>query len=158
MKVIVVSDTHQHTNNLLIKLKEIDNIDLLIHLGDNISDGVKISNDLNVKLIGVCGNCDYETDKFSYEKIVMIEGMKVLLTHGHKFNVKESIDRLYYRAKEIEADIVLFGHSHIPMHTRIENTLYLNPGSASLPKGSSKPSLGILFIEKKIIDFEIVSF
>ena len=35
MKILVVSDTHRHNENLLTVLKKIGHIDLLIHLGDS---------------------------------------------------------------------------------------------------------------------------
>ena len=40
------------------------------------------------------------------------DGIKIFFTHGHKWGVKYSTDRLFYKAKEIGAQIALFGHTH----------------------------------------------
>ena len=56
-----------------------------------------------------------------------IQNKKILLTHGHRYRVKYGYDRLLSRAKEISADIVVFGHTHVPENTYIDNILLFNP-------------------------------
>lgn len=40
---------------------------------------------------------------------------------------------LYYRAKELGADIALFGHTHQQMIEEYNEVILMNPGSISLP-------------------------
>ena len=52
-----------------------------------------------------------------------------ILTHGHLYGVKSDLTRVVYAARERNADLLLYGHTHIPV-TDYEDGLYiLNPGS-----------------------------
>ena len=44
-----------------------------------------------------------------------LEGHRILLTHGHRYGVKNGLGGLLNRAAQEGADIVLFGHTHQPM-------------------------------------------
>ena len=46
------------------------------------------------------------------------------------------------------ANVVLFGHTHVPLCLEEEGVLYLNPGSLTSPRGGSHASYAILEIEK----------
>lgn len=148
MKVAVVSDTHRYSNELNDILKLIQNTDVLIHLGDNVEDAEKLKNGYLGKVINVKGNCDF-TNKISSEALEDIDGLKVLITHGHKYNVKTGLLALRYRAKELGVDIVLFGHTHQALEIYEEGILYVNPGSPALPRGPHK-TIAVLDIKDKI--------
>ena len=79
------------------------------------------------KLYWVAGNCDAYGDK---EQIIEIEGVKILLTHGHLYGVKSGMGKLYYRAKEVGANVVIFGHTHAPLTCEEDGIMFLNPGTA----------------------------
>jgi putative phosphoesterase len=64
------------------------------------------------KLIAVRGNCDFCCD-VKDELFFEIEKLKILLTHGDKYSVKNNLKLLKYRAEELKADIVIYGHTHI---------------------------------------------
>lgn len=64
----------------------------------------------------------------------MAKNIKILFSHGHTFGVKYSLDRIYYKAKEIGAKIVLFGHTHCRYYSYEDGVHILNPGSASCPR------------------------
>jgi putative phosphoesterase len=58
---------------------------------------------------------------------------------------------LNYRAKELKADIVCFGHSHVLGAEMINGTLFLNPGSIRLPRERFEKTYLILeLLEEKI--------
>lgn len=158
MKIIVTSDTHFRTQKLIERLEIIEDIDMIIHLGDIMSDSKKIGDALGVKILSVKGNCDFGLEEEPFEKIVEIENVKILFTHGHRYKVKQSLDRYFYRAKEVEANIALFGHTHVPVNRWIEDVLMLNPGSASLPKENEKPSFGVLNIVDNKVESSIITY
>lgn len=158
MKIIVISDTHFRTQQIIERLEIIDDIDMIIHLGDIMSDSRKIGDALGVKTLSVKGNCDFGLDEEPFEKVVEVENIKILFTHGHRYKVKQSIDRYFYRAKEVEANIALYGHTHVPVNRWIEDVLMFNPGSAALPKEDQKPSFGILNIVDNKVESSIVTY
>lgn len=153
MKVGVISDTHRNLT-YISKLQDVFNdVDLIIHLGDNVTDAEEIRGYFSCPVINVKGNCDF-TNKVPDEILQDIEGKKVLITHGHKYNVKWGIDKLRYRAMELDANIVLFGHTHCCMNQCIDDIWYINPGSPSIPRDSFK-SVAIITIENNVIQSSI---
>jgi hypothetical protein len=158
MKIIVVSDTHFSTQKIIERLEIIEDIDMIIHLGDIMSDSKKIGEALGVKTLSVKGNCDFGLEEEPFEKIVEVENIKIIFTHGHRYKVKQSVDRYFYRAMEAEANIALYGHTHVPVNRWIEDVLMFNPGSASLPKEGQKPSFGILNIVDNKVESNIITY
>src|SRR5699024_8457377 len=73
-----------------------------------------------------------------------INKRRIFITHGHLYNVKSSLMQLQYRALEVEADIALFGHSHIAHCEQIDNQLFINPGSIRQPRNWPVPSYCII--------------
>ncbi len=136
MKALVFSDSHGNIENIEKALNMFDDINVIIHLGDYVEDVEKLKKQYKNKIfMQVAGNNDF-TDIPS-EKIIDIKGNKVFITHGHEYNVYFGIDRLYYRLREIGANIALYGHSHKPLSFYEEDLLILNPGSISFPRGFS---------------------
>ncbi|MBO1002681.1 metallophosphoesterase family protein [Pseudogracilibacillus auburnensis] len=138
-KVLILSDSHGLTEELTI-IKERHHADYYIHCGD--SELMKSTPPLN-GFTTVKGNCDWKGD-FPLEKIVEIGELRFFITHGHLFDVKMSLLHLQYRAQEVEADIVCFGHSHIAYAEKNGEQLFINPGSIRLPKRFKEPSYVLL--------------
>ncbi|MGO1469525.1 MAG: metallophosphoesterase [Tissierella sp.] len=151
MRILVVSDTHGKNKKLIDKVKAIKKPDLIFHLGDYVGDGLTISKALEISPIIVMGNGDHPSSGFKEEEIIEIKGKRIFLTHGHRFGVYSNLNRLFYRAKELEADIALFGHTHIPIVKEMEGCILMNPGSPSSPRGfSHKKTFAIIEIDKEI--------
>lgn len=151
MKIGVMSDTHGMHSYIDLAMEYLKEVDLIIHGGDNYKDTKYIEKNYNIKVIGVAGNCDIEN---SCDRIEEIEGKKIFITHGHNYGVKTDINRIFYAGKENNADVVIFGHSHVPLYVEEEGIILLNPGSLSLPRGGSKKSCCIVTIEEDIeVDF-----
>ena len=133
MKVLIVSDTHGRESNLEKVMKQVGPIDHLIHLGDVVGaeDYIRAMTDAPVSI--VCGNCDYGSD-LPYEEIVDLDGYRALLTHGNNYYVGSTLEYLKERARELEVDIVMYGHTHQPYLEQEEDLTILNPGSLSLPR------------------------
>ena len=79
----------------------------------------------------VRGNCDLLDDGSKYDEYLEIEGYKIWLTHGHRYIERNVQADLGYWAKQLGQDIVVFGHTHVPMAEYYADTLLVNPGSPS---------------------------
>ncbi|AWK50616.1 metallophosphoesterase [Clostridium beijerinckii] len=133
MLIAVVSDTHRVIKYIDLAKELIEGADVLIHLGDNIDDVEVLECGFEGKVYAVAGNCDYST-KYPKETIIEVNGRKIFFTHGDLYGVKNSLNNIYYRGKELDADIVLFGHTHEQIIEENRGIILMNPGSISLPK------------------------
>ena len=112
MQIGVISDTHRGISSIEQLGDKIKELDVLIHLGDNVEDISIIQKYYKGKIINVRGNCDFSTSTPN-DRVEEICGKRIFLTHGHRYGVKENLFKLRYKALETEADIVLYGHTHI---------------------------------------------
>lgn len=147
MKILVLSDSHRILGNTAAVFEKLhDAVDMVMHLGDCVSDTSRFQEKLSsVKFYNVSGNCDFNFD-VEDEMIVSVNTQKIFLTHGHRYNVKFNYQRLVYAAKEKEADVCLFGHTHQPVIFEHEGTLFMNPGSITFPRDRYGVSYGIIDI------------
>jgi len=131
MKALIISDSHGLTNELeMIKERHGHEVDVMIHCGD--SELESTSKEME-SFITVRGNCDFDSG-YPNEAIYEFGDNKIYTTHGHLYNVKMTLMNLDYRAREVGANIVCFGHSHVAGTELIDGVLYINPGSIRLPR------------------------
>lgn len=155
MKVLIVSDSHGMVSELgVVKKRHENEVDLFLHCGDSELSANEAVLD---GYITVQGNCDYD-DRYPTETIQEIAGKKIFLTHGHLYGVKSSINNLLYKAKEVEADIACFGHSHFLGMEVVDGVLFINPGSLRLPRGRAEQTYVILTIESDRFVTEVYDF
>lgn len=150
-RIGIISDSHHSEENLIKVIDKLKEVDMILHLGDNINDCDIIRRMLAVEVYGVLGNCDVGKDGLK-EQVLTIEGKRIFMTHGHKYNVKHSLNRLFYKALELEADIILFGHTHYALNAVEDNIVFFNPGSITSPRGSKDKTYGILEIDENGIN------
>lgn len=68
---------------------------------------------------------------FPSKEIFKVCGKTIFVTHGHLYDAKSGLYRITSAAREAGADILLFGHTHMPL-TLYEDGLYImNPGYAT---------------------------
>jgi len=140
-KILVVSDSHGLTKELgALKERHRDEVDLMIHCGDSqlMADGKDMAG-----FVAVRGNCDFDS-RYPMDRLEETAGKKIYVTHGHKYSVKTSLMNLHYRAREVQADIACFGHSHVLGAEMIDGILFLNPGSILLPRERREKTYVIL--------------
>ena len=164
MKIGVISDLHgsyEDARNALNRLHNED-VDIVICAGDVLYNGprnpipesydpgkvAEMINKFDKRMIFVKGNCDAEVDQlvikypmlsdFSY---LYAEGIFIVITHGHKVDDFEKL------GNKSGADIIISGHTHIPVIENFDWGVHLNPGSTTFPKGGSKKSYAIIEIE-----------
>lgn len=149
MKVLIISDSHGRDINLKRVINKIKPIDLLIHLGDFEGSFDYISKIAGCPVEAVSGNNDFFSN-IDKEKIIKVGKYKVFLSHGHRFGVSYSLDRIKNIGKQYGANIIMFGHTHIPYINITEDIWTINPGSISLPRqGDGLPSYIIMDINDK---------
>lgn len=149
MKVLIVSDTHGRDLNLIKVVERVSPIDLMIHLGDFESDEeyIKAIPDCHTEMVS--GNNDF-FDQLPKEKTLRIGKYNILITHGHRYGVNYSTNRLIETAKGNNIHIVMYGHTHIPLVELRDHIWMVNPGSLSLPRQyGRKPSFIIMDIDSK---------
>lgn len=141
MKLLVMSDTHKDKSAMeeVIRLYA-EKVDGIIHCGDSELEASYFE-DKPVSIVK--GNCDYDLG-FSEEKIISIEDHIILIVHGHLHQVKTTLMPLYYRAQEVGAKIVCFGHSHLLGAEFQNDILFVNPGSLHKPRGRKEKSYAII--------------
>jgi putative phosphoesterase len=149
MKILIVSDTHGKDHYLLKILELVSPIDLLIHLGDfeGEDDYIRAIAPCPVELVS--GNNDF-FNGLPKEKMINIGRYNVMLTHGHRFGVNFSTNLLKETALRNHADIVMFGHTHVPMIDLSSSVWTINPGSLALPRQHGRiPTYIIMDLDSK---------
>jgi putative phosphoesterase len=164
LRIGLISDTHGIVEPAFRALDLMGSLDLLVHAGDHYHDASAIAARVDFPVHAVVGNCDSRLEG-PEEKILELDGMRIYITHGHKYNVKISLLRLYHRAVEVRAAVAVYGHTHVSgyCHTPYEGCpdsgglLLINPGSVSKPRNGDKYSFGLLEITDGLIKPSIMN-
>lgn len=129
MKVLVVSDSHGSKNTLEEIIDQNLSAKYIIHLGDGEYDmdfAPYINS--NAEIIMVRGNCDIGSS-LPTKAVKYIEGHTLFITHGYEQRVKCGVYELLDTASKYLSDIVLYGHTHVPVNEKIGDIHLFNPGS-----------------------------
>jgi len=146
MRLLVVSDTHGMVNQAMEiyrREEEKAHIDMIVHLGDLKSDARALQVRLGAEVVCVPGNCDGSISR-SDERVLETPWGNILLTHGHLEGVDYGLEKLKWRAEEMNCKAVFFGHTHHPKYVYEYGMYFLNPGSLSRPRGNSEGSYAMV--------------
>ena len=146
MRIGLLSDSHGNTMAIDKAVEQAGKIDMWLHAGDMIEDAEYLSYITDAKVVNVAGNCDWFNHSAPGEQLIEAAGHRILLTHGHSYDVKRGIGELRHRAEETGADIVVYGHSHVANIQQGE-ILVINPGSISRPRDGQPQSFMVLKLE-----------
>ena len=127
--IIVFSDSHGNVDAVNKLRPKFLRSDKIVFLGDGRNDLLGTAQEFNYKTYMVDGNCDGYG--FSPEVIFSVENYKILAVHGHRFYVKSGLDSIVSYAKEQGCNVVLFGHTHLPLITNVRGVTLINPGTLS---------------------------
>lgn len=143
MKLVVFSDAHGRQMVVDRILDFNPDADYFISLGDSeLPQEYFMDHDI----VYVKGN--YPRDPgFVYETELEVAGKRIYITHGHKFKVHRTLDKLIKFGISNNYDIVLFGHSHILHLQKLVTTWFINPGSCSSSRNQFPPSYCIIEID-----------
>ena len=172
MKIMIASDIHgsAYYCEKMLNAYEEEQADRLLLLGDILYHGprndlpkdydpkkvIAMLNPYKNEIFCVRGNCDTEVDQMVLDFPIMADyciipvgDHLVYATHGHVFN-ESNLPPLG------EGDILLHGHTHVPVCREQEHYTYMNPGSISIPKEDSGHSYIVLennqFTWKNLLD------
>lgn len=156
MKMIVISDTHGRSYRIDEVLKRNADCDAVLFLGDGLRD---FQSDRIRGFRAVRGNCDgysfLTNEDTPTELMLTLDGFKILMMHGHTKNVKSGIMTALAYAYSKGADVLLYGHTHVPDERyypvgselggiTIERPMYaFNPGSLG-EAGWGEPTFGVI--------------
>ena len=137
-----MSDTHGN-RDIIEKVKSYyPKANTYIHCGDS----ELAANDETLQNVHIVrGNCDHDA-AYVNDLLLKVGEKNLYVTHGHLYNVKSSLMTLAYRAEEVGADIVCFGHSHVLGVEKLNSTLFINPGSLKSPRGRKEKTFVVLEI------------
>ncbi len=128
MKILVFSDSHGAMGKM-VEAMEHERPHHVFFLGDHYRDGIELSQlypDIPMDIVR--GNCDW--GKGPDLRVVELEGVRFLLTHGHLQYVKSGLDELLQEAKNRQVQVACFGHTHLAKVVYREGIYLMNPGSA----------------------------
>lgn len=144
LKILVVSDSHGNTVRLGRIVGRESPFDYLFHCGDGAGDLAYVDVPAGTTVIRVCGNVDMARNLDAERLVVMQIGpMTVMAAHGDQFRVNYGYGEIEREGRRMNADIVLFGHTHAAYHGGTKPVLF-NPGSANNGR------YGLLYVESSI--------
>ena len=108
---------------------------LILHLGDYELDARVLAKTFpHLPIRSVRGNCDFRSKAPVLDDFI-VAGKRIIMTHGHRYDVKSDYTALCNMGRAEGADILLFGHTHIPYYEQLGTMHVLNPGSAAYTCG-----------------------
>ncbi|MRS14852.1 phosphodiesterase [Enterobacteriaceae bacterium RIT691] len=160
MKLMFASDIHGSlpATESVLSLFAQSGAKYLVILGDVLNHGprnalpegyapAQVAERLNTvadRIIAVRGNCDSEVDQMLLHfpltapwQQVVTEARRLFLTHGHLFG-PDNLPAL------TAGDVLIYGHTHIPVAAFKGDIFHFNPGSVSIPKGGFEASYGLM--------------
>jgi putative phosphoesterase len=147
----LISDTHGLLRPGVHKA--LTGVELILHSGD--VGGSEILDELRLiaPVRAVLGNTDPPgTPGLAEEILIAIDGITVHVSHGHEVGSPTPAKL----AARYDADIVVYGHTHRPLVSRVGKQLFVNPGAAGPKRFNLIPSIARLTIEEGKSGVEIV--
>ncbi len=129
MRILIMSDSHGDYYSICRALKEQPTAKIVFFLGDGEYD-IQQAEDFrgNVYFHKVKGNCDFGSI-LPASVLDEIEGVRIYATHGYVEKVKYGTELLKQYAKDNNAAIALYGHTHVADTTYSDGIWFVNPGS-----------------------------
>lgn len=132
-QALIFSDSHGRIDKAIDIIHQYPKVEAVFHCGDIGGDDDILRCATPHAVAIVRGNCDYSST-LPPEIVTTFSGKKIAMCHGHRYLMYGGIDQLKYWAMEKEADIVLFGHTHVPFVEQSSTLTVINPGSISRPR------------------------
>ncbi len=154
MNILVTADTHLPTKTKELPeelLRACKQAELIIHAGDWSELEVVEQLSTYAKVIGVYGNVDSNEVRMQFPKrdIIEVNGFRIGITHGHGEN-KTTERRVLETFAADKVDIIIFGHSHIPIIHYVGKIMIMNPGSPTYKRKLPYYSYGVLEIGQNV--------
>ncbi len=152
MRIGLISDTHGLLRPEVHAV--FAGVNLILHAGDVCGDGILDELAMIAPLGAVYGNNDAPWDPGMVQELnLTLEGVRVHVSHGHEVG-KVTPANL---AAAYDADVIVYGHTHVQKISRVDGKLIVNPGAAGPRRFKLDPSVGILTIQDGTYDAQIIS-
>jgi len=160
MRIAVIADTHLPRGARRLPDECIERIaaaDLLLHAGDfSTLEVLRELEAIRPPVVGVHGNVDSAELRrlLPEERVVEAEGARIAIVHDAGARTGR-LARMRGRFGE-RADVVVFGHSHMPMHERAEDGFQIfNPGSPTERRRAPAHTMGLVEIRDGLARCEL---
>jgi len=159
MWTAVVSDSHGNLPGLrrLAELLKQRGISLVLHLGDDYRD-LAVLQAQGLEVVGVPGvYCpEYSDPRIPNRRLVELAGVKLFLTHTESRHRHDRPGDPDPQEEAWEADLVLYGHSHVPALEERESGWWLNPGHLKPGVDRGQPAtFALLHLNGREVQVEI---
>jgi putative phosphoesterase len=152
VRIGVVSDTHlprfgQALPRALRDGLHEAGVDLIVHLGDFTEPAVAELFGAIAPFEAVAGNNDPPELVAAYgrHRVIVVAGVRIGLTHGDLGRGRTTPERAVSSFATEAVDLILFGHSHIPLLRRVtDGPWLLNPGSPTDRRRQRRYSWGLV--------------
>ena len=145
LKICVFSDSHGDPEPMLSLIGR-EEPDLCFFLGDGANDLQPVRRRYPGLIVhAVRGNCDLRST-LPQSLTCTVEGVTFFAAHGHRYDVKHdpSLEALRAAGAETGAQVILFGHTHLPYLENCSLPVLMNPGSVS----GTRPDYGVLVLHE----------
>jgi putative phosphoesterase len=159
MNIAIIADTHMPKGSRRLPeacIARLRASDLIIHAGDVTGLDVLEEFETYSRVIAVRGNVDGPALQAVLPETVevAIGGRRIDLIHDAG-PAQGRMDRL--RRRFPDADAVVFGHSHLPLHeTAPDGFQIFNPGSPTERRHAPWPSMGMVHARHGGLSFELI--
>lgn len=153
-KILIFSDTHGYTDPCINIINKAGKVDAIIHAGDYTRDAEDLEYIFpEIPMYYVKGNNDLFSRAPAHMTVV-IDGVRIFVTHGHEQGVKyeSAFQTLRKKAMAAEPQLIVFGHTHIPYSSYDGGVIMLNPGSIRFSKTYAEAKTDNGKVDIKILD------
>lgn len=150
-RIGLISDTHGMLRPEMFGA--LDGVELILHAGDVGPDAVLDALEMIAPVQAVFGNTDTPGNPRLRNAIeVSVDGVRIHVSHGHEVG-SPNPERL---SASYDADVVVYGHTHRQLVTRVGSQLIVNPGAAGARRFNLEPSVALLTIIAGRADVELI--
>lgn len=149
VKIGVVSDSHGNIEGIekVVPLFQAQDVSFIVHCGDIVEDAQHLMRQTQIPVVSIRGNCDIGKQAGSWFLKTKFAGKTIYACHGDQYGVKRDLDALYYQGIKEEADVVLYGHTHVPALQKRDGILFMNPGALCYRNFGEDMTYGIVSID-----------
>jgi putative phosphoesterase len=157
VRLAIISDTHMPRGGRVLPVEHLRGADAILHAGDLMEASVlEELRALGPPVHAVRGNVDSAVlqARLPLSAVVSAAGARIAMIHDAG-PAAGRLDRL--RRRFPDADAVVFGHSHIPLHEERAGFQIFNPGSPTERRRAPHHTMGIATVDHGEITFELLN-
>jgi uncharacterized protein len=161
MLIAVISDTHMPRGGRRLPdacVERIAGAGLLLHAGDfSTVEVVRELEAIGPPVVGVQGNVDSAEVRrmLPEERVVEAGGARIAMVHDAGPSTGR-LERMRRRFGD-RADLVVFGHSHLPLHERAPDGFQIfNPGSPTERRRAPSHTMGLIRVADGLATCDLI--